>query len=76
MQLHLGNNIRQLRRRDKRTQEALAEEIPHCSVDIAKQDYLTMAEDWPWWNVPEVEQVKAEIQADPRWNAWVESIQL
>ena len=54
----------------------LAEEIPLCGVDIAKQDYLTMAEDWPWWNVPEVEQVKAEIQADPRWNAWVESIQL
>lgn len=54
----------------------LAEEIPRCSVDIAKQDYLTMVEDWPGWNVPEVEQVKAEIQADPRWNAWVESLQL
>ena len=54
----------------------LAEEIPHCSVDIARQEYLTMAEYWPSWNVPEVEQVKQEIQADPRWNAWVESIQL
>lgn len=54
----------------------LAEEIPHCSVDIAKQDYLTMVEEWPGWNVPEVEQVKAEIQADPRWNVWVESLQL
>lgn len=54
----------------------LAEEIPSCSVEIAKQDYLTMAEDWPWWTVPEVEQVKAEIQADPRWDAWVERSRL
>ena len=54
----------------------LAKEIPGCSVDIAKQDYLTMAEDWPWWTVPEVDQVKAEIQADPRWDAWVARSQL
>lgn len=54
----------------------LAEEIPLCDVDIAKQDYLTMAEDWPWWNVPEVEQVKAEIQKDPRWDDWVTRSQL
>ena len=54
----------------------LAEEIPGCSVDIAKTDYLTMAEDWPWWTVPEVDQVKAEIQADPRWAAWVARSQL
>ena len=54
----------------------LAEEIPGCGVDIAKQDYLTMAEDWPWWTVPEVDQVKAEIQSDPRWAVWVASTQL
>ena len=54
----------------------LAEEVPGCGVDIAIQDYLTMAEDWPWWTVPEVDQVKAEIQADPRWDAWVASTQL
>ena len=53
----------------------LAEEIPACSADIAKQDYMTMAEDWPWWTVPEVDQVKPEIQADPRWAAWVASLQ-
>lgn len=29
-----------------------------------------LPEDWPWWNVPEVEQVKAEMQADPRWEEW------
>ena len=54
----------------------LAEEVPLCDVEIAKQDYLTMAEDWPWWTVPEVEQVKTEIQADPRWNEWAAKIKL
>ncbi|MBR6527119.1 MAG: helix-turn-helix transcriptional regulator [Lachnospiraceae bacterium] len=54
----------------------LAEEIPLCHVDIARQDYLTLAEDWPWWTVPEVDQVKAEIQKDPRWTTWVASIKL
>ena len=54
----------------------LAVEKPGCGADIARQDYLSMAEDWPWWTVPEVDQVKAEIQADPRWAAWVERTQL
>ena len=54
----------------------LAEEKPGCSSEEARQDYRTMAEDWPWWTVPEVEQVKAEIQADPRWAAWVASTQI
>lgn len=26
---------------------------------------------WPWWHVEEEEIVKAQIQADPRWDAWV-----
>lgn len=26
---------------------------------------------WPWWHVEEEETVKAEIQKDPRWAAWV-----
>ena len=52
----------------------LAEEKLGCNADIARQDYRTMAEDWPWWTVPEVEQVKAEIQADPRWDAWVATL--
>ena len=54
----------------------LAEEKPGYSADEARQDYRTMAEDWPWWTVPEVEQVKAEIQADPRWTVWAASTQL
>ena len=54
----------------------LAEEKPGYNADEARQDYRTMAEDWPWWTVPEVEQVKAEIQQDPRWAAWVASTQI
>ena len=54
----------------------LAEEKPGYSADEARQDYRTMAEDWPWWTVPEVEKVKAEIQQDPRWGAWEASTQL
>ena len=54
----------------------LAEETPGCSADIARLDYQTLAEDWPWWDVPEVEQVKAEIQADPRWAAWVATLNI
>ena len=49
----------------------LAEEKPSCTGDLARQDHQTIAQDWPWWNVPEAAQVKAEIQADPRWDAWV-----
>lgn len=52
----------------------LAEERPTCSAEQARQDYQTMAEDWPWWEVPEAEQVKAEMQADPRWEKWVSGI--
>ena len=52
----------------------LLEEKIDCDVEIAQQDYLSMVDDWPFWNAPEVEQVKAEISSDPRWQAWVESI--
>ena len=48
----------------------LAEEQPACDAEAARQDYRTMSEDWPWWTVPEADQVKAEMQKDPRWAAW------
>ena len=35
----------------------------------------SLAEDWPWWCVPELEIVKPEIQKDPRWDAWVSKLQ-
>ncbi len=36
---------------------------------------MSLAEDWPWWSVPEYSFVKPEIQADPRWNEWVAKLQ-
>ncbi len=41
---------------------------PHTSC-------ISLAEDWPWWCVPEYSIVKPEIQADPRWNKWVSKLQ-
>lgn len=32
---------------------------------------VSLYKDWPWWSVPEAEEVKAEMQADPRWDIWV-----
>lgn len=53
----------------------LAEEGLPCDVELAWQDYRTTAEDWPWYNIPEKHQVKAEMQADPRWAEWVAKLQ-
>lgn len=35
----------------------------------------SLPEDWPWWSVPEAEAVKAAMQEDPRWAAWVAQTQ-
>lgn len=34
-----------------------------------------LPEVWPWWSVPEYSRVKGELQADPRWDAWVRRTQ-
>ena len=54
----------------------LVEEKTICDAQLAREAYETMAENWPWWNIPEAEQVKKEMQADSRWAAWVASTQL
>jgi len=36
----------------------------------------SLAEEWPWWCVPEYAIVAPEIQADPRWNEWVSKLQI
>ena len=41
---------------------------PHTSI-------ISLAEDWPWWSVPEYSIVMPEIQADPRWKEWVAKLQ-
>ena len=33
---------------------------------------ISLYKDWPWWSVEEEAQVRQEIQADPRWDLWVE----
>ncbi|MBQ8313310.1 MAG: helix-turn-helix transcriptional regulator [Clostridia bacterium] len=34
-----------------------------------------LPEDWPWWSIPEAATIKAEMRADPRWDAWVAQLQ-
>ncbi|MBQ3956114.1 MAG: hypothetical protein II680_09490, partial [Clostridia bacterium] len=34
-----------------------------------------LPEVWPWWSVPEYSRVKGELQADPRWDAWIRRTQ-
>lgn len=52
----------------------LAEAETPCTAEAARADLLTMPEDWPWWSVPEAEQVKAEMAQDPRWNIWAAKV--
>jgi len=40
-------------------------------VELSTLPPISLAEDWPWWSVQEYSLVKEEIQADPRWEAWV-----
>lgn len=32
---------------------------------------ISLYKDWPWWSAEEADTVRAEMQADPRWDAWV-----
>ena len=32
----------------------------------------SLSEDWPWWHIPDPSKVKAEMEANPRWEEWVE----
>ena len=53
-------------------------DLTNYQISEPSDPYTTSAslpEDWPWWTVPEVEQVKAEMQADPRWDAWISRTQ-
>ncbi len=36
---------------------------------------ISLAQDWPWWSVPEDVVVRKEIQLDPRWKMWVSKLQ-
>ena len=49
------------------------------AVDLAVEGVTDAAAglpgEWPWWDVPEAEQVRAEMQADSRWAVWVQRCQ-
>ena len=47
---------------------------PDADIPV-KTSLISLAEDWPWWCVPEYSTVKPEIQSDPRWNEWVSKLQ-
>ncbi|MBQ1846682.1 MAG: helix-turn-helix transcriptional regulator [Clostridia bacterium] len=34
------------------------------------RDPLTLAEDWPWWFIPDPEDIEDDIKSDPRWAEW------
>ncbi len=48
----------------------LAEMNVPATAEEARVAISQMAEDWPWWDFPEAEAIKAEMQADPRWDMW------
>ena len=27
---------------------------------------------WPWWDVPDRDEIKSQMAADPRWTSWVD----
>lgn len=42
-----------------------------AALEASRAHYPLPAEDFPWWNVPEAERVKAEMRLDARWTASV-----
>lgn len=52
---------------------------PHEILEADSCDPYTLVaklhKDWPWWHVPEEDQVRNEMQADPRWDQWVKRTQ-
>lgn len=48
-------------------------DIP-ATAEEAREITAQMAQDWPWWDFAEAEQIKAEMQADPRWARWCERL--
>lgn len=35
-----------------------------------------LPDDWPWWSVPEADEVLAAMKKDPRWDKWVAKTQV
>ena len=48
--------------------------LRHVAIPAGKKEAPfapEMPELWPWWDVPDRESVKSQMQADPRWDEWV-----
>ena len=81
----LGESLRQFRQFEalcaKENPHYTAPLLRQVRVDFSRSPIPNPAEPdttavslyraWPWWHVEGEEQVKAEMQADPRWDAWV-----
>lgn len=48
---------------------------PKGRGDCPRPTRRNLLADWPGWCVPEAKTVKVEMQADPRWNAWVAELE-
>lgn len=48
---------------------------PNLPASTTPPSAMSLAEDWPWWCVPGRARVRAEMQADPRWDAWLTALQ-
>lgn len=46
-----------------------------CKTSDLSHESISLAEDWPWWSVPEDSAVRKEMQADSRWKMWVSKLQ-
>lgn len=51
-----------------------ANDLP--AADDPSASAACLPQDWPWWAVPEQEEVRAAMQADPRWAEWVARTQM
>lgn len=47
----------------------------HAAELAADRSIPRLPEDWPWWSVEEADQVRREMQSDPRWAAWAAKTQ-
>ena len=52
--------------------------LQHVKINPLGYDRMDMSHQlvtyWPWWCVPNCDDVKEEMQKDPRWTAWVKKV--
>ncbi len=69
--LENANALDQLAERSPESYTApLLKNVKLCAAKADHRFAPELPELWPWWDVPERDRVKSEMQADPRWDAW------